>query len=229
MRKTTPVEVEKNGDREYHSHPSWMKVSVSRVQGSTRLFGSGVNHQHFFRIRLQPCDVCVDLRNTWYFGKARHLVEFDMTPAQFLELFSNIGMGDGTHATLNYLDGKEVPQAEDLEPREVDQIKGYARESMKKRMGEVRDATKVMTERLRDPKPLKKDEKVELIRVLEKCGQGLENNFDFYVDEFENATDKLVQQAKQNIESFVTTTLVSKGVEALNKESFQLRLEDSEE
>lgn len=119
-------------------HPSFGVATVSRVQQGgegAALFDSDIRHAHYVVLRIHEGERQRSLSRDWV--RPRNLVtEVAMSMAQWGQLVSSFGMGDGTPVTLTFNDGPVAQTPH--QPR------------MAKSLAEVRGAANEATEEIRD-------------------------------------------------------------------------------
>lgn len=198
-----------------YQHPSYGIISVTRRGAGgkgVKLFGSDVNHDAFFTITISECIQESMLGRNWYFGN-KSVIEIDISPAQFVEMFSNIN-SEGIPCTIS-----THPEHGKLEynspPSQVDYASDYP-----KKMGESGKVINIQLakrakEILSQSGTIKKAEKDELIELLRKLEQEVHANLDFAVESAEKAIDKMKSSAMMEVDARLTQTIVNTGLEVL--------------
>ena len=221
MIKKTPVKIIKGvrGGMETfeYKHDSFVQLSLSRVSGNRRLFGSQIGHQHYFELRVSPCAAEEDNGRIWYFGSNRALMRVALSSSQLLELFTSIGVSQGSCGTLLSLNGELIPEAETPEANHsVAAMKGFAG-SVQRVLQDLDSSIEEVDALLESKKPLKQSEKNQLKNLLGYIRKGIERNAEYFGEQFIEASEKVVQSAKAEVESFVKSTLIAHGVKSLNE------------
>ena len=201
-------------DGERFRHPSYGMAVFSRVSHgrSPRLFGSSLKtHHSTITFRLQEGERHHHLSRDWYHASGKVLFEITFSAAQFADLLTNMNTGGGVPCTIDYLNGRAVEDPPEV-LTEVERVKvgfagtleEYAAKARRAR-ADVEDATKSLGAKLRDR-----------IRVgLDVMEQQLRHNVPFILEQLNEASDKVVTAAKQEIEAFASNRIVQAGLKAL--------------
>ncbi len=215
-------------------HPSYGMVSFSRVQSNQgeSLFGSSIKHRNMVRMRVKTAYKKRDLNTDWYSGD-QLLLEVDMSQNQFAELITSMNCGDGVPATLRFttLAGviEECPEVK-VRQRLEDEFKNKTISLMEKFSGMAREIQETVNKK---GTILKKD-KESISSLLEHMKTELNSNIPFVQKQFNEATDKVVADAKGEIDATMTTLIHNLGVAALNEGKVEIgdrvvpKLEDIE-
>jgi hypothetical protein len=194
-------------------HPSYGLLSIHRVHGGkTNLFGSTVDHSGYLRIRISRAELKRDLHHTWYHDLLPAIVEVDMSPAQYAEAITSPNMGVGTPCTIRYLDGERVPNPERVNPREL-----FQQEFKKKMAGLASrlESDMARARELLEKKSLTKADRAEIIGALGRVHTEVASNVPFVHSSFDEAMEDTVKEAKAEVESYVTSTILSLGRQAV--------------
>lgn len=197
-----------------HEHPSYAMVGLSRTMNGrgVALFGSALDDHHS-TMRLRICRAVRehDLHQDRYFGREQ-IIEIEMSAAQFVEMITTPNQGDGVPCTLRRLKGAgEIPDVP-TEATEVNRVKENFAD-------DLQDMVKVMKERRADIEKLtgkltaKAQQEIRI--ALDVIIQQMTSNIPFVLDQFNEASTRVVTAAKHEIEAFTTTVLRSAGMEAL--------------
>lgn len=219
-RKTSPIEVTEDGIggsiAQRFKHPSFGHVVINRVTGTKKLFGSQLQHGEYFSLKIRDCEMVNDLGRLWFFDRNKDHIEIALSATQLLELFSNIGGGHGTQCTILYANKEEIPEPEEKEMSPASAaIQGFA-ESVGKTIRALESETTKIRELIEDKKPLGQSQKRELVHLLGRVTHALKTNAKFYGDSFIEVSEKVVQSAKAEVESFVRSTLIAYGIKHLS-------------
>jgi hypothetical protein len=223
MRKTTPItRTERQGPgrdrRTRESHPAFGMVALSRVTGSPgKMFGSHLNrHAGFIELTVKRAVRDHDLHQDWHFGKDS-LLQLRLTHTQFAELITTMNMGDGVPCTLAYLPGEEVPDIpDDLETEQEKVTAGFEDETQKfgakvrKRFTEVEII-------LNKPGTITKKDREVIRNAMAMVIQDVEANMPFVLRQFVESTEKVAQQAKAEVEGFLSSISHKIGMEGLKE------------
>lgn len=199
---------------ETYEHPSYGMISFSRSMNSNagRLFGSSLkSHYATIRMTVQSGYWQHDLHRDNYFAR-NHLIEVEMSAAQFADAITSLNVGGGTPCTIRFVQGEgRLEDPPDVET-EVERVKGRFE-------GDLKDMIAVMKERRAEIEKLtgKLPEKArDKLRIeLDVMIQQMTSNLPFILEQFDKASSKVVTAAKSEIENFAMHVLHSAGLEAL--------------
>lgn len=204
----------------HYEHPSYAMIQFTRGMGtrSRRLFGSSLK-SHYATIRMTVTQAFWehDLHEDRYFdaGKKR-LIEVEMSAAQFAELITSMNVGSGVPCTLNYFNAKVgvdgfIEEPPDVET-EVERVKSNFEADLKGMEATMRERRKEI-EKLADKLPAKSKEQLRV--ALDVMIQQLTSNIPFILEQFNEASERVVTSAKHDIEAFAMHALRAAGLEAL--------------
>lgn len=197
-------------------HPSYGTVRFSRVStsGKTRLFGSSMSkHMSTILLTVREAERSHDLSRDWIHGH-KEIVEVELSAAQFAELLTTMNVGSGVPCTIRYRsDIGEIERPPD-EEIEIDRVQT----SFKDGLSDLRNWIKKQQEdlgELLDKRALNKEDKKKIKWILDKTMQEVESNWPFVVDQFNEATEKVVTAAKSEVDAFVTHVVQKTGLKQL--------------
>lgn len=200
-------------------HESYGMVGFNRIScggAPRRMFGSSLrDHQTIVRLEVKAGQRTHDLSRDWY-GSAhgRSFITVDLTAAQFAELLTTMNVGDGVPCTIVRLDGKSVEEPPD-EPLEVEKVRtGFKKHASKLavKMGVFRDEVKSLFE---SRKSVSKQDRTEIVKQIDLLIQEVRSNMPYVLDQFEEASEKVVTAAKAEVEAFVMHAVVTTGLNIL--------------
>ena len=198
-------------------HPSYGMVGFYRVSGNPgRLFGSSLkNHESYIALRIGTGERIHS--NGWdrYYGSLRgEHVEVMLSSAQFAELLTSMNVGNGVPCTIAYLGGKKVERAPEDAEIEVDKIRNGFKKDMEKIASKFRPKiTEVET--LLEKKSLSKADKEQIMRSICSVVDELTGKAPHIITMFEEASEKVVQHSKAEIDAFVTSNVMDAGIRAI--------------
>jgi hypothetical protein len=202
-------------DRTEERHPAYGLVSFSRVSGgSGKLFGSSVDNLNFIRLRVCRAVRYHDLSHDWYSSAGgRDLIEVDLSAAQFATLLTTMNVGEGTPCTIRYLDGKKV---DDLPPEKMEahRIQDGFKEQMQEMTKEL-DAQRTQLNAILDKKNVNMGDREQIRSAVDRIFMEIKQNIPFVLEQFNESAEKIVTQAKTEVDAFVTTMVHRTGLEAL--------------
>jgi hypothetical protein len=202
-------------DEKVFNHESYGMVGFSRISGqSGPMFGSSLPDQgSFIRLRVTRARRTHSLGRDWYHGSAKTMLELDLSASQFAELITSMNMGAGVPCTLRFCEGRPMDPCPE-EKLEAEQV----REDFKEKTAQVaRNMTesKSRIDEILAKKTLTKADREEVEKLLGLVIQDVRSNMPFWLDQFHEATGKIVSAAKAEVDAFMTHALMQAGQKAL--------------
>ncbi len=183
-------------------HPSFGMIGLARTSGGAKLFGSSVDHHNYISLTISRAKLVRGLHHDHYYSK-EDLIEVALSPNQLSELLMNMNVGEGVPCTLHRIlvDGvyQMVPQ-----PDEVSSSTKTYVDEFKERMAKLAEQAASLISHARSvaEKPTaNKTERRELTHELEMMVQELRNNMPFALESYIEQVEKVVTQAKSEIEA----------------------------
>lgn len=180
-------------------HPSYGMIQFSRVSGAGRLFGSPLA-MHFgtIRVRIANGHRVHDHGNDYYRADDQ-IVEVELSAAQFAEAITCMNVGDGVPCTLVWLRG--IGRVEDV-PRTEESEMNRTQEAFKKKFVGVVEAVKsrgrTIAELMKKDR-LTKDDRAKVNELVDYVIREVAVNAPWWIEQFQEATDKVAQKAKSEI------------------------------
>lgn len=200
-------------ERKRYKHPSFGMLSLSRIHGkSGYLFGTEIQSDNFIELTLSEGELDRDLSNDWFYGK-KPLFKVKMSANQFSELITTLNIGSGVPVTIEEILGERIEQCTDMESK-----KTYTHNQFRQRMAELMvDINKrwKQAEKIIDKKTLTKDDQRELKMFYDKLTTEVKSNIPFFAKAFQEVMDKVVLDAKTEIDSALLHSVVAAGIKAL--------------
>lgn len=206
------------------THPSYGVISISHTSGRTDLFASDVQHQHFITIKVSEARRVVNGTHEFVMDD-RQLVEVAMSAAQFAEFITSPNRGSGTPCTIRNAAGDQPyegvrwgrPNPPRPEPF-LDKFKREGRERMElmvKHMEYAKELAEALV--IGISKPTKENLK-GLTSSLTLAIQEIRSNMPFVITQLDEATEKRMQTAVTEFESYLGTRLQTLGLEHLQSQ-----------
>lgn len=204
-------------DREtIEEHESFGLINVHRLHGGNDvLFGSSIRHHNTICLEIKEASKRRHLNRDWYYGKDS-LIRVEMSKSQFTDMITSMNQGDGVPCTLKMVGGKRREEC----PAVNERLK-FETEFKEKIDSIVVDAEKLVrdsVEILSGSKPPKKAEKEQLISQMQMLLQEIRSNVPFVQSQFNEAMDKVVNEAKGEIDAHVDQKLHGLGIEGLKSQ-----------
>lgn len=194
-------------------HPSYGMLQIHHVQGgAAALFGSSVTHQNMISLRVCHGHVKRDLSNNWFMADD-NIVEIRMSPVQWAEAITNMNSGMGTPCTLIYINGEAVPDCPD-NATERELINAEFKAKINKVVAGLKEAMTRVDELLKK-KTLTAAEKGEIREAMTLISREFQCNVPFVQQQFNEAMEGVVAEAKGEIEAFYTMACMRAGMNVL--------------
>lgn len=163
------------------THPSYGTLLFSRRTGAKASIERGLNRD-------------------WIHGD-KVIAEVEMSYSQFAEAITSMNIGTGVPVTVRWTekDGK-IPPCDFVSKREQfeDEFKTQRKNATRVSAELIQEVTELFNQK----GTLKKADKEEILRKLNKLKMDIGINTDFIVNQFNEQMDKTVMEAKGEIEAF---------------------------
>ena len=202
-------------NKEREQHESYGMMSFNRFNGGNRaFFGSSIKPDGGIEMTLKTGEVRHNLNHDWYRGKET-IARVRMTGAQFADLITNLNMGEGVPVTLEYVHGKHMSEPPFINKRI--QFEENFKQEMKEVSDQMLELTKRTEEILSRAKAPTKKEKEEILHNIAMLNQKVSSDMPFVHKSFNEQMDKTVKEAKNEIETYVNSTIHSLGMEKMSE------------
>jgi len=203
-------------------HPAYGTVSLGRISGNTRLFGSDIKHLNWVHLTIKTAKLRRDLHRDWIHGEDE-IIEVWLSPVQLAEAMFSMNHGDGVPCTLRYYRNKkgklEQPDIDSMpKAADADTFKEEAKEMLAESVQYMKDVSKKLDEMI-EAKGAKKSDIKELKAKVDKAKQHLVSNLPFTEESFAEALDQKTMRAKAEVEAFAESKLRALGLEAAQAEA----------
>ena len=197
------------------THPAFGVIGLSRVSSapSVNLFGSAVKHGHYFELTIKTAR-----RNSSGTSEERHrgekeLIRVAFSGVQLGELLTSANVGDGAPCTLIRVGGESMPVIPDIDNFKVESQKQYT-EQLNRTFEKSKAIIKKAEEMVRNGLP-KKADKEEFLSLINMLGNDINSGLGFAGACFDEKVERVVSQAKGEVEAFVDHKIRSAGLVAL--------------
>jgi len=200
------------------THPSYGMVAFHRVQGSPEtFFGSEIQGQgHYIVLEIKQGIRIHDNGYDRYRGHKK-LIQVRLTAAQFANLLTTMNVADGVPCTIDRIreNGKTV--GVDPPPVQKKEIERVTESFTDKISDVIKDLYEKSNEihAILDQKSVGKKSREIIKEAFASTIMSIEDNLPFMVEMFNEATDKIVVQAKSEVDAFVTTVAIKTGLKNL--------------
>lgn len=178
-------------------HDSYGMLSIVRCSGGSRsLFGSNIKHNNTILLRINKATVDTSLNKDWY-NKKENIIEIEMSQLQYAEFLSSIN-SEGVPVTITKLNGNDV------EPNGMSNIVKKSKDEFKDEMNyisnQIKNKVKDIQEALKK-KNLNKKDKDLIDDVIREMSSMFYDKVPFAKQRFEEEIDRVVIEAKNEIEA----------------------------
>lgn len=213
-----PEYIEKNGST-VEVHPAYGVVQVSRRSSSPgmNLFGSDLSHQHYIAVTVCRASVHRELHRDWT-CPGEDLVEFSLSEAQWAKFVAGASQSFATEVTLErYSEGGKYVMAPEIARKTESRKDQFDKEFQQKLFRALEGFSKSVEalKELSDGKSVSKVKLKEVVRGLQIQLSNLPSNMNFAVEQFREVTERNVEEAKVEIEAYLTAAVQRSGLESL--------------
>jgi hypothetical protein len=201
---------------ESYRHPSYGQISIARVQGRRKFYGSELEHDHFIELQISNSCMERDLTHENYYSERRPIVSVRMTAVQFSELITSMNT-DGVPCTLEIVNGEKVEPLPTIESH-----KELVHRKFKDRMVSFANSIKdlqLKAKSLVKKKSLSKQDMQDLIFAIDHISDETKDNIPYFIECFQETTDHIVVDAKNEIESAIQHKINVLGLQALHQQN----------
>lgn len=206
-------------ERQDYKHPSFGMLRISRIHGqSGYLFGTEIQADNFIELTLSNASLERDLTNDW-FHQGKTLFRVKMSPNQFAELMTNLNTSPGVPVTIEEVCGERIEQCSDMESK-----KDYTHRMFRQRMADwIADINKRSkeAERIINKKTLSKEDQRDLKLFYDSIICEVKSNIPFFAKCFQEVMDKVVLDAKTEIDNALMHAVVSAGIKVLGIKEYE--------
>lgn len=201
-----------------HTHPSYGMIGFTRVttNGNDNFFGSELPQSNYIEMVVKSAEVERDLTNDFYYGKSL-LLKLRITSTQFSELITSMNRHDGVPCTLQYVNNQHIEQEGKIESK-----KEFTHRKFKERMSKFSQSLKSTQNKaveLVKKKTLSKDDQHDLLSAINFLTAELNNNIPFFMECFQETMDKVVLEAKTEVENAIMHKITVLGLEKLQEQN----------
>jgi hypothetical protein len=185
------------------------------------LFGSDLSHQHYISITVSKASVSRDLHRDWTFPKG-DLIEFSMSEAQWARFVAGANQSFASEVTLErYVEGGTytmTPEIANKTENRKDQFDREFREKLQKKLEGLQGSIAELKE-LSEGKSISKVRLKEILQSLRVQVGNLPSDLNFAVSQFQEVTERTVEEAKVEIEAYVSAAVQRAGLDHLTAQA----------
>lgn len=204
-------------DQETTQHPAFGQIEFIRVSsgGGQSFYGSELPQQNYMEIRIHKSELIRDLTHDRYHDK-KCIFSARLTAIQFSELITSFNIGSGVPCTITQIGDQQVEKLPPLENR-----KTFVHRQFKNRMKQFADTLKEKSNRAKEltaKKTLSKADQEELANTIRWLTQEVAENIPYFAECFQETTDKVVVEAKAEVENAILHKINTLGLNALHEQ-----------
>lgn len=218
-----------DGNEIEETHESYGLVQINRSSGGGRMFGSSVEHQNVFSLRILRGARLVRSTGEDFRADGRvPIVDVQLTPAQFVEMITTMNSGDGIPCTLNYVEGVKMDPTPDDAGSELRAMVDLFKDRVADVMAEMhkKDAA---VDALLEQKTFTKADKAALRATIHSAVRLLDESAPFILKVFGENVEKAAAKGKLEVEAFIATALHRVGIKAIRDAGGTLLLGEGED
>ncbi len=202
-----------NREKDTETHESFGTMVVTRsINGSdVQLFGSSIKHSSTVSMSISKADRNRHLSRDWI-HPTDEIIEIEMSQAQFADMITSAGLGGGTPVTIRKIQGKRTEPVPGTSVRQK-----FSREfdksvsDLKAQLESLENIAKdVLTK-----STSKKEERESLLREINRLSREVSSNIPYIAKSFNESIDKVVGEARQEIEAHYQDRVTSLGKEGM--------------
>ncbi len=188
-------------------------VQLSRLSGNFELVGSHIRTNGAVALRIHTGYISTDFGEDRIYSD-KELIEVYLSPNQFSTLLTTMNVSSGVPCTLNRV------KDEDVEPYKMEKnARDHSEIYLKEILNELDDRLDNIIDRAGELKGgiKKRDELIHELTVLKSHFQ---SNIPFVNTAFQKQMDKVVVEAKADVDALVTHTVNKLGIESLKNKKY---------
>lgn len=208
------------------THPSFGMIGAARWTCGGRgsvLFGSHLpGHNAGVTLTIRAAGRSFDLGHERVSAASvggRVLAEVDLSTVQWAELLTSMNVGDGVPCTVRYVTGDAETGGRRPDPPPVDsepeRVRVEFADLLRERADAVRASRAAVAGKLRAKAGVALAKEVD--DILAAVEQDLRSNSPWYVRQFTEATDRVANAVKAEVDGFLTGVAVRLGVKSLRE------------
>lgn len=166
-------------------------IQLSRINGTTNLFGSEFEHPGYVSLRIYEARSNRSLSETTY-SQGEQYIEVHLSYAQFAEAITTLNSGIGTTCTLYRLNGMYAEKVEPIKEGDIFRAEvGAALEEFDRQLNHLKSEV--------DSASLSKTQRLALHNQIGNLRRIYTDELPFIKDMFEEYVSKVTSKAKQDL------------------------------
>lgn len=199
-------------------HESYGLIQISRVQGTTDLYGTPIRSHSFISLSIHEATERFNLGTEWK-HEGGIIAEVWMTELQFAEAITNMNRSPGTPVTLKYTRQGDGLKKHENPPRQesaASRTREEFRKEVEERMATMK-SVKRRIDKLMEEGNLAKTRRGEISGEIERLLSLFTSSAPFFMERFEENADAVVATAKAQITAHADLVLRETGIKALQR------------
>lgn len=199
-----------------YRHPAYGQISLSRINGRAMFYGSDLVQEQYIELRIHQSELSRSLTDDHHHS-IRRLVTVRLTNAQFAEMITSMNVGEGVPCTIEQLPEGHVEKLEEFVTR-----KEVVHNDFKERMDEFSNRIKKYGEDLKSitsKQNVGKQDKLDIMSAYNQLQTEIQSNIPFFLKCFQEGMDKVVTEAKMEVDAAILHKVTSLGMSELFKQN----------
>lgn len=208
-------------------HPSYGIIQISRVSGgSQHFFGTPINQTNYFALRIYEGEKTINGSGEEVFDQSQRIpfTEIKLTAHQFSEMITTMNIGNGVPCTISNREYKKVegcpPQESPLDAVLDNSLNGIA--NSKEKMDEWLDEIN----QIMSKSSITKKDREHIAKLTSIISGRLKSDAEFYKEMIMEVGEKVVHNAKTEIDALITSKVFQFGLDSLNSIKNKLTKKD---
>ena len=202
--------------KEKIKHSAFGQIQFIRTTGGNRRFyGSELPQNHYITLEIHHSEIHRELTHENYYNTGE-IIRLRLSSGQFSELITSMNIGSGIPCTIERLEGQEVEELPEIESRK-DFVHRKFQERMKTFANSIKEKQNKALELVKK-KSLSKQDIHELTHYLQYLTTEIQSNIPFFAECFQETMDKVVFEAKTEVENAIQHKINVLGLDALHEQ-----------
>lgn len=200
----------RDGEKVTLTHPAFGQVTVFKQSGDFPLYGSNIVNPQSISLRIHHSELQRRYSHDRYSPETRPFVEVRFSLAQWAEMLSSIGNGEGTPCTLVSKDGVTMPEI-----IHENRAKEFTREGKEAIDGVMQHLKALREDVASNTVGASKGKQAALLARVEAAMRSISDSLPFIQDQFTEHMEREVSQAAIEINAMAQRHLGAPNREAI--------------
>lgn len=207
-------------DKEFN-HPAFGVIQLSRVQGQAILFGSAVKHQHYISLTVSRASLTRSELHYDRIHSKEEILRVSLSAVQVGEMLTNMNVGSGVPCTIERMmvDGQyaSIKPPPSVTATKTSYVEEFAQET--KEIADKLNGLLATAKALEEKATVSKAERKALTMQIQMAIQKIQSDLPFVLTQFNEQIEKVVGDAKGEIEAYRASIVEQAGMAALAAKS----------